>query len=392
MLRVRARKSENPIVTERNALFVPVPKRSKNMRLKCRTAPVLLAVMFLLAGCAKKAPEAPKNTETVAAAAGPAATENELKRYSVNFLELFDTVTTVTGFAESREAFAEKAAVVQETLAYYHKLFDIYNAYEGVKGVKAINDAAGREPVAVEPEVLQLVLFGRDMAEKSHGKVDISMGAVLLLWHEAREAGIADPENAKLPDKDALIAAKEHTGFDKVIIDETAGTVFLTDSEARLDVGALAKGWAAEQVRRTASEGMLISVGGNIVATGAKPDGSSWVVGVQDPDDLQGYVSKAKLTSGSVVTSGDYQRYYTVDGVRYHHLLDPDTLYPGTLYRGVTVFTEDSAVADGLSTAMFLLDEKTGAELLSSYGAEGLWILPDRTMHMTEGFAEISAD
>ncbi|MDO4493198.1 MAG: FAD:protein FMN transferase [Clostridia bacterium] len=356
-------------------------------RRHCKTAAVALAALCLLTGCAKKE-AAPQATAT---AVQPAATvAPELSKYSLTYLELFDTVTTVTGYAESREAFRAKADGVRDILAQYHKLFDIYNDYEGVKGVKAVNDAAGKEPVAVEPEVIELIEFARAFAEESHGKCDISMGPVLLLWHNAREAGIADPEHAALPAEDALKEALTHTGFDKVVVDKEAGTVFLTDPQARLDVGAIAKGWAAEQVRRNAAEGLLISVGGNVVVTGPKADGSKWRIGVQNPDDLSGYVSSVGLTHGSVVTSGDYQRYYTVDGVNYHHILDPDTLYPGTKYRGVTVFTEDSAVADALSTSVFLLGEEEGRALLKAHDAEGLWILPDGTMHMTEGYKTLS--
>ena len=132
------------------------------------------------------------------------------------------------------------------------------------------------------------------------------MGSVLSLWHEAREAGINAPEHAALPDRAALEEAALHTDFSSVVIDEAASTVQITDPETRLDVGAIAKGYAVEQVCRQAPAGLLVSVGGNIRATGPKADGPPWVVGVQSPDgDGEEFLHTLELSHGSVVTSGD---------------------------------------------------------------------------------------
>ena len=145
-------------------------------------------------------------------------------------------------------------------------------------------------------------------------------------------------------------------------------------------------------LRRDACEslpaGLLVSVGGNVCITGPRPtDGSDWIIGVQDPDGgASDYILTLALSSGSMVSSGDYQRYYTVDGVTYCHIIDPDTLMPPALWRAVTVLCPDSGKADALSTALFCLGREEGEALLEKFGAEALWIRPDGSTECTPGF------
>src|SRR5699024_9808340 len=161
------------------------------------------------------------------------------------------------------------------------------------------------------------------------------------------------PDQAALPEEQALLDASQHCDMDNVILDEAAGTVFLADPQMRLDVGAVAKGWSVEQVCISAPAGLLVSVGGYVCATGPMPGGADWVVGIQSPDGDEAYLHTLNIASGSVVTSGDYQRYYLVDGVRYHHIIDPDTRMPARYWRAVTIICPDSGLADCLSTALF---------------------------------------
>ena len=185
-----------------------------------------------------------------------------------------------------------------------------------------------------------------------------------------------------------MTEAARHTDLSRLILDEEAGTVFYADPEMSLDVGAIAKGYALEQVCKAAREGLLISVGGNVRATGPKPDGGSWVVGIQNPTGEEGYLHTVEVQDISVVTSGDYQRYYTVDGVSYHHIIDPATNYPGRLWRAVTVLCPDSGLADGLSTALFLLPQAEGQALLDKFGCEALWVDSDNNLSYSPGFRD----
>ena len=314
----------------------------------------------------------------------------EQKQYTATFLTLFDTVTTIMGRADSEEAFKATAQTIHDELLEYHQFFDIYNEYEGISNLKTVNDAAGGEPVEVDGRIIRLLLDCKEFYEGTGGRVNVAMGSVLALWHEARSEGRDDPVNAKLPDWDALTEASAHTDFDAIVIDEAASTVYITDPAVRLDVGAVAKGWAVQQVAKNAPRGMVISVGGNVCATGPKDEaGTPWVVGIQDVDGGDDYLHTVYVTDGCVVTSGDYQRTYMVDGKLYHHIIDPDTLYPSAYWRSVTIVCQDSGVADALSTALFLLPQAEGQALLDRYAAEAVWVDADGGMHYSPGFQDL---
>lgn len=329
--------------------------------------PALLLTVCLLSGCA------PQKTEP--------------KQYTATFLELFDTVTTVVGKAESEEAFTGEAQAVRDALLPYHQLFDIYNDYEGIVNLKAVNDHAAEGPMKVDPILIDFLLDCKKYYVLTEGKVNVAMGSVLNLWHEARLAGIDDPQHAFLPDKADLDAAAEHISLDCVIINESAGTVFFADPLLKLDAGAVAKGWSAQRVAENAPEGLLLSVGGNVCATGPKDEtGSPWVVGVNNPDGGN-YLHTLTISQGSLVTSGDYQRYYTVEGKRYHHIIDPETNMPSDYWRSVTILCQDSGLADALSTALFLLPLEEGQAILDQTGAEAMWVDAQGREFFSPGFS-----
>ena len=328
----------------------------------------LLLLCLLLSGCAE-------------------TKEPERKQYNATFLTLFDTVTTIVGRAESEEAHMEKARAIHDTLLYYHQLFDIYNDYEGLNNLKTVNDNAGIRPVVVDRAIIDLLLDCKDYYELTGGRVNVALGSVLALWHVARNDGLNDIVNAYLPDAQALADAAEHMDMEAVVIDEAASTVFITDPHTRLDVGAVAKGWSAQRAAEKAPAGLLISVGGNVCATGPKDaNGTPWRVGVQNPDGGEQYLHTLNITGGSIVTSGDYQRCYMVDGRIYHHIIDPDTLYPSEYWRSVTIVCADSGLADALSTALFLLPLEAGMALAESCGAEAMWVNEAGEMFYTPGF------
>jgi len=316
-----------------------------------------------------------------------------LTRYQTTYLDVFDTVTTVAGYAASQEAFDAEAEKIHSLLLEYHELYDIYNDYDGLNNLRTVNENAGKSPVKVDARILDLLNFAREMYDKTGGKVNVAMGSVLTLWHDAREYGIANPDSAYLPDADALRAAAEHTDIGDVVVDADASTVYLSDPEMSLDVGAVAKGWAAgaaaQAVKDDGLTGWLLSVGGNVCAVGPKSGGSKWQVGIRDPssESASSYILKVGAADLCVVTSGSYERYYTVNGVRYHHIIDPDTLYPNNTFSSVTVLSADSALADALTTALFNMDESAGSALIeSTSGAEALWIRADGTQVFSSGF------
>jgi len=320
----------------------------------------ILLLCALLVGCSA-AKETPEQTQ-----------------YTASFLDVFDTITSITGKAENEEVFRTKTQAVHDALLEYHQLFDIYNGYEGVNNLKTINDNAGIAPVTVDSRIIDLLKDCKTYYELTDGIVNPAMGSVLQLWHVARNDGINDPANAYLPKEESLQQAAQHINFEAVVIDEAASTVYISNPEVQLDVGAVAKGWSVQRVAETAPAGLLISVGGNVCSTGPKDTaGTPWVVGIQNPNGGDNYLHTLYLTKGSLVTSGDYQRAYVVDGELYHHIIDPNTLYPSTLWRSVTILCDDSGLADALSTALFLLPLEEGQALLDKTGALAMWV--DRT-------------
>lgn len=341
----------------------------------------LTFVVVLVSGCANN-----KNNSGAGA----------YKKFSYEFFGSFDTVIQFMGYAENQDKFNEMAEKGQNRFLELSRLYDIYNDYEGINNIKTINDNAGIKPVEVRQEIIDLIKFSKEWYDKTSGVVNIAMGPVLSIWHDYREEGINDPNNAKLPDMQSLREAAKLTDISKVEIDTSNKTVFLKEKGMSLDVGAVAKGFATEMVaRELESEGytsFIISAGGNIRVVGKPLDGvrNKWGVGIQDPDQNTKIPDTPSMdivfiNDMSLVSSGDYERYYVVNGKRYHHLIDPVTLMPSDYYRQVTIVTKDSGMADALSTAAFLLPYDKSRELIESLeGVDALWVMPDRSMKVTD--------
>lgn len=309
--------------------------------------------------------------------------------YETSYFTLFDTVTTIKGTADTKAAFDATAKEIYDDLERYHQLFDIYHNYEGIANLKTINDHAGRSPVTVDPEIIAMLKDCVYYHDLTLGKTNVAMGSVLQLWHAAREEGLSHPEMAALPDAAKLEAAAQHVAISSLVINEVHSTVYLSDPDVRLDVGAVAKGWSVQRIADRLPSGILLTVGGNVCATGPKYEGEPWVIGVQDPGgNASDYLHTLYVDGISVVTSGDYQRSYTVDGKTYHHIIDPDTRMPSGYWRSVTVICHDSGLADALSTALFLLPLEEGKKLAEQCGVEVLWADASGEEYMTPGFQQ----
>lgn len=317
----------------------------------------------------------------------------QIKRYEASFSGVFDTYSQITVYAASKEQAQTAMQRAYDELKECHRLYDIYNTYEGVNNLKTVNDNAGVTPVAVDGRIIGLLTCAADMYELTGGRMNVALGSVLRLWHDCRTEALADASKARLPDADALKAAATHTDISNVVIDAEAGTVYLADAYMSLDVGALAKGYATERAAQALADSgidsALLSIGGNVRAIGARGDGTAWRAGVQNPDltSSEASIATAELIDMSLVSSGSYQRYFTVNGERYHHIIDPDTLYPAAYCAGVSVMTRDSALADALSTALFVMPTDEGMALISGIdGAEALWAFSDGTIVKSDGF------
>lgn len=315
-----------------------------------KTAALLLAALMLLCS---------------AASCGGARTRFTAYDYS------FDTDVTLIAYCGSEKAFEDLRQTVFGEMRRLHRIFDIYHTYEGVDNLCAVNALAGQEAPA-EPEVLELLTFGKEVYDLTGGRVNIAMGAVLSLWHEARETGV-------LPEESALRAAGEHCDIENLRLDPKKQTVTLLDPAMSLDVGAVAKGWAAQRAADAAEQAgytdFVLSAGGNVIVRG-QADGRPWRVGVRDPQSEDGTALAAQLETSdtALVTSGGYERNLTVDGKTYCHIIDPATLYPADKLLSATVILPDSGLADGYSTALFLMEPREALDFARARGFRALII------------------
>ena len=308
-------------------------------------------------------------------------------------VDVFDTVTLFMGYADSQETFDEQALILKKELARYHEYYTIYSSYDYVNNLRTINLNAGIAPVKVDQEIIDLLKFSIELYEKTDGEINIAMGSVLSIWHNYRTEGTNHPENAKLPSMEELQEAAKHTDINQIIIDEEASTVYLADPKMSLDVGSIGKGYAVQKVAEYARElgynNLIINCGGNVAAVGPRVDDSLWTLGIQNPDltAKDDVIKRVTFADKCLVTSGDYQRFYTVDGVEYCHIIDPDTLMPADHFTAVSIIASHSGMADALSTALFNMTYEEGLALINSIeDAEAIWIFEDGSIKYSENF------
>lgn len=323
--------------------------------------------------------------------------ESEAQSFSRDFLDLFDTASTITAVDYSQQDFDSHFETVYNELKTYSELYDIYNSYGDLVNLKYINENAANAPVKADEKIIDLLLWGKKAYEISGGKVNIAMGSVLSVWHDAREYGINNPDSAYLPDMDILAQKNEHTDINDIIIDEENSTVYLADPEMSIDAGAIAKGYICDRICEFISENniwqsAIINLGGNVKTLGYKnSDGKTpFNIGIEDPNG--GYIAVVKAANGqSVVTSGDYQRYYTVNGVRYCHIISPETLMPAQGIQSVSIVSADSALGDVLSTALFQMKPQDALEYLADFdGCEAVIMDSNGNIYRSAGFGDIA--
>lgn len=320
------------------------------------------------------------------------------ERFTETYLDYFDTASTIVGFELEVEAFEKNCEFIETQLEEYNRLYDIYKSYENVNNIRTINQNAGKEPVKVDKKIIDLLNYCIELYTKTNGKTNIAMGSVLSIWHNYRNiygGETQDPE-AKLPPMDTLKEAAKHTDINKIIIDSENSTVFLGDENMSLDVGAIAKGYATEQIAKALeAKGVTnytLNIGGNIRTIGPKGDGTPWITAVAMSDTTGNGENAVKvaLDGQAFVTSGTYQRYYLVDGVAYHHIIDPETLMPKFDFISVSVCCNDSGLADALSTATFNMSAEEGIAFINSLnGVEAMWITSEGELLYSENFKDI---
>lgn len=251
--------------------------------------------------------------------------------------------------------------------------------------VSNINKNAGKEEVKVSPETFYVINKGKYYSSLSNGHFDISIGPLVKLW------GIGS-DNARLPEPSEIKTTIEKIGYKDILLNESNSSVKLNRKDMMLDLGAIAKGYAADEVAKYLKSkninNAIINLGGNVYAIGANPETDIWNIGIQNPFDLRGeHLGILHIKNKSIVTSGIYERYFEKDGKKYHHILNPFTGYPvENSLASVTIVSDKSIDGDGLSTTIFSLGIKDGSKLIESLGGvDAIFVTKDKKVYMTSG-------
>jgi len=272
---------------------------------------------------------------------------------------LLDTHVNITLYGTEDESIFKK--IFEEI----ERLENILSVHIEGSDLDLLKDNAGIKPVKVNEDTIKIIEKSIEYSKLTDGLFDITAGPLIKLW------GIGT-ESAKIPTEDEINEAVNLINYKKIQIDKNNSTVFLEDKGMIADLGAIAKGYIADKVEEKlyelGVESAIINLGGNVQLIGAKPDGSLFRIGIQDPDESRG--GNIGIYTGrdvTIVSSGDYERFFIEDGVRYHHILNPETGYPAR--EGIissTVISNNSSYADALSTSFYILGIEKSFEIAKS--------------------------
>lgn len=331
-----------------------------NRKITLLTAITVMTVL-ILSGCQKKA-SVPK-VEPIS---------------KTNFL--LGTVIEISIYDKKDEAIIDKAF---ERISEIERKMTINNAE--TSEIIALNDASGKNEVKLSPDTFYVVEKGKQYSELSNGKFDITIGSIVKLWN-------IGTKYAAVPEKSKLEEAVKLVDYKKLRLNKENLTANLESKGMKVDLGAIAKGYAADEAARILKENgvnhAIINLGGNVMTIGGNPNGNPWKIGIQDPFNPRGdFLGVVPVKDKTIVTSGTYERYFEENGKIYHHILDPVTGYPveNNLY-SVSIITDKSIDGDGLSTTSLLLGLEEGMKLIESLeNVEAIFITSDKRIFVSSG-------
>ena len=325
-----------------------------------------LSLIFMLVGCSQNTKENEQTNQ-----------QEPLKRTEM----LMGTVISVTLFDSTDETILDK---VFDKVSYLEGILSIN---ESGTEVDKINENAGIEPVKVSDDTINVVKAGVYYSELSNGKFDVTIGPLVKLWDI--------PNATTIPTQDQIDSVIPLTNYKDVVIDESNKTVFLTRPGMMLDLGGIAKGYTADIISKMLTDNgvnsAIIDLGGNIFAHGQKPTGDAWKIGIQNPFSTRGEIVGAiSVKNKSIVTSGIYERFIEVNGVKYHHILNPQTGYPyENDIAGITIISDKSTAGDALSTSVFALGVNEGMKFVEGLdGVDAIFVTKNNGIYLTSGIKD----
>lgn len=298
---------------------------------------------------------------------------------------LMDTLVTINVVSDSEKT-AEKA--MDKAFAGVDKLDKLLNFFDEKSELSHINRNAGISPVTVSPDTLELIEKALEVSAKTSGAFDATIGPVVALWDF--------PNNpVKPPPVSSIRERLKFVNYKWVVLDKAKSTVFLKEKGMLLDLGGIAKGYAAdravEALKTNGIKSGLVSVAGDIKAFGLKPGGDEWVIGIKNPrqknkeDEI---IAIVRLRDTAISTSGDYERYFIAEGRRYHHIIDPKTGYPAEGCQSVSIVAKDGFNTDAFSTGIFVLGPEKGMQALKESGFDGVIRDNKGNIHITPGLKD----
>jgi thiamine biosynthesis lipoprotein len=315
-----------------------------------RSIIIVLALLLVASGCAR--PRTVQKTESI-----------------------MGTDVTVTVVAPSEK---EGAAAIDAAMAEIKRFDEMMSLYKDTSEITRVNLSAGRQPVKVSPEMIDVVEAAARISDSTNGAFDVTVGPLVVLWQmRLREK--------KTPTDGEIALARARVGYKNVIIDKEASTLYLRKPGMIMDLGGVAKGYAADKaaaaLKKRGIENGIVAIAGDIRAMGKRPDGTPWRIGVQHPRQADKTLAVLELSDKSISTSGDYERFQIVQKKRYHHIIDPRTGKPSEGLISVTVVGNSGALVDPLTTALFIIGVEKGMALVKELGCEA--IFEDNTGRVT---------
>ncbi len=331
----------------------------------------LLILIAFLTGCA---PLSPQNNET----------SDEIKP-TVETTFLMGTLIKITIYDE-----IEDKQIIQKTFDRIAEIEDKMTITKdnGKSEIIKLNNFAGEDFVELSPDTFYVLERGKYYSELTNGKFDITIGPLVKLWNIGTEQA-AIPKQTEISNTLQLINHKD------LILDQDNFKAKLNNPGMIVDLGAIAKGYAADEAAKVLKEAginhAIINLGGNVLTLNTRPDGTPWRLGIQDPNEPRGnYMGIVKLNNQTLVSSGVYERYFEKDGAVYHHILNPETGLPEeNSILSVSIITDESIEADAMSTVVFLLGLEKGMQMVEDTpNTEAIFITSDNKVYTSSGINE----
>lgn len=277
---------------------------------------------------------------------------------------------------------------IEEAIVRLNEIDDKMSVFKGNSDVSMINKKAGISSHQVGADTYFVIKKAVEYSKLSEGTFDPTIRPVVGLWR-------IGSDNPKIPGKNEINKNLKLVNYEDIILNEKDNSIGLRHEKQAIDIGGIAKGYAADEVRRIFEnhkiKSALIDLGGNIFAIGKKPDKALWNIGIQDPLSSRGeHVGLISVENKSIVTSGNYERFFTKDGKVYHHIIDPKTGYPSeSEIISVTIISDHSIDGDGLSTGVYILGLKKSLEIIHSLeGIEAIFITKTKEIYATSGIKD----